>query len=335
MKEKKHTSIDNQLEKLKERNITIDEHEEEETKKILERNNYYNVINAYKDPFLEEKYKDGTTIKEIYNLYKFDKNISKLFFGYLLTIEGVAKTVISDIFSEKYGHKHYLNKENFDYSINLNQLSDSKKISILKKNNEIKDLIKKLTRYIENETFAAPYIIHYKTKHEYVPLWVLVNVLTFGDIAKFYKYMKQSERDKAAHRLSLNKRINSKEMDNFFSVIGDFRNKSAHGQRFYTIQTKNERGIRYKLVFNDISYNEKEISHVDTSVFALILTIKVLLEKEEFESFFKSFILELKVLQENINTIDIEHILEKMGFISNTLELDTISKIEDFFNTIF
>ena len=61
----------------------------------------------------------------------------------------------------------------------------------------------------------------------------------------------------------------------------------------------------------------------------------MLLEKEEFESFFKSFILELEVLQENINTIDIEHILDKMGFISNTLELDTISKIEDFFNTIF
>ena len=77
MKEKKHTSIDNQLEKLKGRNITIDQHEEKEIKKILERNNYYNVINAYKDPFLEEKYKDGTTIKEIYNLYKFDKNISK------------------------------------------------------------------------------------------------------------------------------------------------------------------------------------------------------------------------------------------------------------------
>ena len=69
MKEKKHTSIDNQLEKLKGRNITIDQHEEKEIKKILERNNYYNVINAYKDPFLEEKYKDGTTIKEIYNLY--------------------------------------------------------------------------------------------------------------------------------------------------------------------------------------------------------------------------------------------------------------------------
>lgn len=43
MKEKKHTSIDNQLEKLKGRNITIDQHEEKEIKKILERNNYYNL----------------------------------------------------------------------------------------------------------------------------------------------------------------------------------------------------------------------------------------------------------------------------------------------------
>ena len=43
LKEKKHTSIDNQLEKLKGRNITIDQHEEKEIKKILERNNYYNL----------------------------------------------------------------------------------------------------------------------------------------------------------------------------------------------------------------------------------------------------------------------------------------------------
>lgn len=74
MKEKKHTSIDNQLEKLKGRNITIDQHEEKEIKKILERNNYYNVINAYKDPFLEEKYKELNCnikcIKNFKNLYR-------------------------------------------------------------------------------------------------------------------------------------------------------------------------------------------------------------------------------------------------------------------------
>ena len=46
MKEKKHTSIDNQLEKLKGRNITIDQHEEKEIKKILERNNYYSTFAA-------------------------------------------------------------------------------------------------------------------------------------------------------------------------------------------------------------------------------------------------------------------------------------------------
>lgn len=49
--------------------------------RILEQENYYNVINGYKSLFLEreatdvldEKYKEGTTFNEVYALYCFDR----------------------------------------------------------------------------------------------------------------------------------------------------------------------------------------------------------------------------------------------------------------------
>lgn len=105
---KKYTEIDKQLIELKKRNMTINDTDLTYAKRILKRNNYYNLINGYKEAFLEDKYKEGTDLKEIYTLYKFNKNISRLFFGYLLTIESLIKTVIS----QKYGHA-LLNKRKF------------------------------------------------------------------------------------------------------------------------------------------------------------------------------------------------------------------------------
>lgn len=51
--------------------------------KILERENYYNLINGYKELFLEspknstveETYRIGTTFEEIFSLYSFDRSL--------------------------------------------------------------------------------------------------------------------------------------------------------------------------------------------------------------------------------------------------------------------
>ena len=55
--------------------------------RILEKENYYNVINGYKYLFLctkktttnEESYKAGTKFSEIYALYQFDCEIKSIF----------------------------------------------------------------------------------------------------------------------------------------------------------------------------------------------------------------------------------------------------------------
>lgn len=53
---------------------------------ILEQENFYNVINGYKDLFLDpastpaaEKYKTGATFNEVYALYSFDREVRHIY----------------------------------------------------------------------------------------------------------------------------------------------------------------------------------------------------------------------------------------------------------------
>lgn len=334
MKEKTYLDPENQLKQLQERNLAITDFEE--GLQILERNNYYNLINGYKSPFLTDYYKDGSCLNEIYSLYRFDKRISKLYFGALMSIENLLKTIIANTFSSKYGHKDYLKLRNFDYveAQELAALKDTKKIEAMEKNNNIKSLIDKLNKYINNHNYTTRYITHYKNKHKYVPFWVLVNVMTFGDITRLYSLLKQSEKDVVCNKLSQNHRINQKELNNILSMCQDFRNKSAHDQRFYSIQTTNRKGFRFVIQFNNVTYQNKQITHVDTSIFALTIVLKILLDPNDYQQFVNSFIDELTLLSNNIKTVTISYILHEMDFVSNVIQLDTIEKVKDFLESI-
>ena len=114
--EKEFKSIEEQIEILKNRNLIIDEIQ---AKKIFKENNYYYVINGYKDLFVdksksEEIYKANTEFKEIYSLYKFDIDLRMLFLKYTLLLERKLDTYIAYEFSKKYGHKDYLKEKNFE-----------------------------------------------------------------------------------------------------------------------------------------------------------------------------------------------------------------------------
>ena len=122
--EKTFKTIDEQIEILKSRNIVIDD--DEKAYKLLSKNNYYYLINGYKNLFLDETNKEeyikNTRLQEIYFLYQFDKNIKINFLKYLLLIENEIDTYIAYEFSKSYGHKDYLVLKNFNNSNKKNPL---------------------------------------------------------------------------------------------------------------------------------------------------------------------------------------------------------------------
>ena len=88
--EKTFKTIDEQIEILKSRNIIIKDYDK--AYRMLSKNNYYYLINGYKDLFIDktskkQKYIENTKLEEIYAVYEFDKKIKINFLRYLLLIE--------------------------------------------------------------------------------------------------------------------------------------------------------------------------------------------------------------------------------------------------------
>ena len=191
MAEKSYKSYRQQLNILRSRGMIIGKGSQgSRVMRILERENYYNVINGYKELFLASKatatkdeiYKTGTTFDEVYALYNFDRELRNIYLKYLLKLENTFKTVIAHEFSAKYSHDNYLKTENFDNSSEHNISSSIKLIG---------DIQPEIARQMSKHHQA---VTHYMTEHGYIPLWVLVNVLTFGKIENFYKNMKPADK---------------------------------------------------------------------------------------------------------------------------------------------
>ena len=111
MPDKEFKTTDELISLLISRGVDISTPEQKSfCKKGLQRFGYYNIINGYKNLFLdtttpstEDRYKPGTTFNEIYFLFQFDKQLRSLFFKYTLEVETNVKSLIAYIFSKKYG----------------------------------------------------------------------------------------------------------------------------------------------------------------------------------------------------------------------------------------
>lgn len=185
MDEKNFKTYDEMLTLLASRNIDLSTPTLKSTaKKRLQHEGYYNLINGYKKLFLipkespddDEKYKDNTTVDEIFALYNFDRKLRNTFLEYILIIETNIKSLISYSFCEQHPEHNYLIYSNFDTSIR-----DAHK--------KITSLISEIQKQISGRT-GDPSISHYLKTYGYIPLWVLNNILTLGIVSKFYSLMK-------------------------------------------------------------------------------------------------------------------------------------------------
>lgn len=178
---KPFTTIRQQIELLKSRGVVFPD--EIKAMEILEREGYYSVVNGYKNPFLESKnsnkYVQGTKFEHIYYLFKFDRELRSVIFAATTRAEALLRSSCSYCFSQMHGNEvnAYLNETNYE---------DPK---------ESGGLIKAFNRIIENNksnnqklNIGKEYIRHCINNHDgQVPLWVLSNDLTFGQMFWFYK----------------------------------------------------------------------------------------------------------------------------------------------------
>ena len=91
---KEFITIKEQINILKSKGIIINN--EKKSYKILLNNNYYNIINGYKDIFLiKNKYIKNTSFEEIYAMYEFDRSLRNIFLEYILKIENQIRSLVA------------------------------------------------------------------------------------------------------------------------------------------------------------------------------------------------------------------------------------------------
>ena len=91
---KEFKTIKEQINILKSKGIIINN--EKKSYKILLNNNYYNIINGYKDIFLiKNKYIKNTSFEEIYAMYEFDRSLRNIFLEYILKIENQIRSLVA------------------------------------------------------------------------------------------------------------------------------------------------------------------------------------------------------------------------------------------------
>ena len=305
--EKIFKTIYEQIDILKSRNIIIDDYDKAYT--LLSKNNYYYLINGYKDLFIdftskEEKYINGTKLDELYALYGFDKDIKISFLKYLLLIENEIDTYIAYEFSKSYGHKNYLVPTNF--------CNSSSKQPLIEK--FIKDVDLEIGYQYKN---SNEMIMHYLDNYNYVPLWVLVRILSFGKISKFFSLMKPKEQNAISRKYNL--RIHE-----FRVVLHNLtliRNICAHDEKLYDIKMKSR--ISSTIYHNKLKIENKNgnYQYATRDLFSIVIALKMLLEKKQFSTFYMEIINNIEKLKKELHTISIDRVLYKMGFPKNYKKL--------------
>ena len=304
--EKNFKTIDEQLEILKTKGLIIED--EEETKEILLRENYF-FINGYRillmNSYSDKTFVPGATFRELYSIFLFDRYFRNILFKNMMIIENQLKSVISYQLSKKYGYhdKDYLNPKNFTQDKT--------------KSRRVRDLIEKMKRQVRVNGAHHMATMHYMNNYGYIPLWVLVKVLSFGIVCELYTILKPEDQLAVADIFNTTPEY----LENFLPILANYRNLCAHEDVVYEHRTE-------KTIFNTIYHEKLEIPRMDdeyiygkNDILALLIILKYLLRKEDFRLLMKEIEYEIEKLDGRIDSIPIEKIMDRMGLPSNYIDL--------------
>lgn len=302
-------TLDEQIEILESRNLVIND--AEKAKDILFRENYF-FINGYRHMFLDgEKSKNfipGTRFEEVYATFVFDRNIRNIVFKHLLIVENNIKSIISYQLSKKYGFKEkdYLDPKNFT--------QDSLKTR------QVHDVLNKMKRQIRINGKQHTATLHYLSNYGYIPMWILVKVLSFGIIAELYNILKIEDQSSIADFYELD--IDS--LSTYLYLLANFRNLCAHEDILYDHRTQKEIPDNKYHYLLDIEKTEDHYNYGKNDLFAVIIMLKQLLTEREFNELITEISYEIEVLDGRVDTVPLNLILNKIGFPNNWREIEKV-----------
>lgn len=313
--QKPFMTYEQQIQKLRDKNLLVPN--ESEAIETLRLNGYFALITGYKNLFKNpttKDYRDGATFNDIVALYEFDAHLREMTLSHLLHVERHIRSALSYAFCQKYGDHQaaYLNPNNYD----------------LYPQNNASQVNKLITRYLKPliaRSTEHQYIEHYKNQHQNVPLWVLINALTFGTLSKMYQYSTPDI------QFSISKEfggINERQLRQILQVLTDFRNVCAHNERLFSFRCAQHEIPNLPLHKKmNIPMQGTQYIYGKRDFFAVLLAFRYLLPNKEFTEYKRSLNQMIQKAVTANQQITEDELLELMGFPENWKKITAYRKV--------
>ncbi len=307
MGSKTFKTLDEQILLLQEKGLVIDDIDY--AKEVLLRENYFFLM-GYRHIFLRDdgsrKFIAGTNFRELHGLFNFDRQLRNILFKNILIVENNLKSILSHVMSKNHGFKeqNYLNADNFvkDYS----------------KTRQINDLIRKMRRQISVNGKQHSATSHYINNYGYIPLWIVVKVLSFGIVGELYQVLQKEDQEEISKIYG----VSVYNLMNYFPLLANYRNLCAHEDLCFNNKThKRIEHTKYHDILNIPKNEEDEYIYGANDLFAIVIIMKQILKDEDFVLMMNEISYELDILDGKVDTIEMEKILEAMGFPTNYKEI--------------
>lgn len=304
-------TLEEQLDHLiSDRNLIVKNRQE--ALRTLERVGYYVLLSGYKEPFKNpttNKYRNGTTFEDIVTLYKFDENLREVFLKYILKTEIHMRSLISYYFTQKFGEEqeHYLNPESYTRNPELHE--------------QVKRLVDLLDSYTKKEDY--PRIASARMERGNVPLWVLVNALGFGTLAKMYSLLTDDLKCKIAKHFN---KVNERQLGQYLNVLTKFRNVCAHNEQLYSFKTCSD--IPDTSLHEALGISKKGEQYIcgKRDLFSVVIALRYMLADEDFAKFKASLERIIMHCVNGLNSLSRHELYSYMGFPDNWEKTGSIKK---------
>lgn len=302
-----------QIEKLKnEKNLIVSD--SDFATEALQNIGYYGLIGGYKHPFIDihtRKYLSGVCFEDIFALYEFDEELRGVFFKYLCRVERRVRSSISYYFCKKHGvdQEAYLNPDNYS------GLSKNKK-GILK--------LVKMLEVMANQNKDHEYLVYQRNKYHNVPLWVIMNTLTFGQISKMFEFLPQNMQGMICRDFG---NVQKNEMIKYLKVLTLYRNVCAHNERLFSYHTYID--IPDTLVHKKLGIvkNGSKYIYGKNDLFSVVISFRYLLPPKDFLKLKKQIVCVFKNYEKQNSNLKRESLFEYMGFPENWKDITKFRKI--------
>lgn len=277
-------TIEEQIKLLEERGIIVDDYDF--TKVFLENNNYYRLMGyAYQFKTEQEAYIKNTKFATIEKIYNFDRSLRQIIFPLLEVLEISFRAKLAYFMCHKYGNEFYLKEKFFR---NPEWYSD------------FMSAVERCIKQSKSELFVKHHLAKYNGRF---PFWVLIEILSFTTISKFFKNINTADKNEFSRFYY---KYDSKIFENWIQHFSVLRNICAHYGRLYN-----------KILFPKLKLLKEDNINRTMRIFdSLFILNKIFLDRTLWSDFLK--IIDI-VITDNKDIIDLkligfpEDYLTKLG----------------------